>query len=408
MIDRAEASTSGRYLVLLHEHASGAGLKALRERAGVEVVSSRGAPAGPYPDAPAGPYPDYSAGTGVVFEELGVAVISAATDAEDALGATAASEDAIVALEPERIVQALDEASAAPVPDPGPREAVEARATWGLRVTGVLQARFSGRGVRLAVLDTGLDLAHADFAGRRVEHRSFVSGESIQDGHGHGTHCIGTACGPRDPDRGPRYGIAYEAEIWVGKVLGNDGGGVDGGILAGINWAVGGGCRVVSMSLGAPAALGEPYSRVFEAAARRARRRGTLVIAAAGNDSDRGSGVVSPVSHPANCPSIVAVAALDRRLAVASFSNGGLDPNGGQVDLAAPGVEVRSAWPMPARYRVLSGTSMATPHVAGIAALQTEAAPRASADAVLATLSGTTHRLPLPYADVGAGLVQAP
>ncbi len=401
MIDRAGAATTGRYLVLLHEDAREAGVEALRQGAGVELESSR--------DVAAGAAGDHSAtGTGVMFEELGVAVVSAATDAEHELGATAAAEDAILALEPERIVQALDETVATPAPEPGARDAIETRATWGLQATGVFPSRFSGRGVRLAVLDTGLDLEHPDFVGRQIQHRSFVSGESFEDEHGHGTHCIGTACGPRDPDRGPRYGIAYEAEIWAGKVLGNDGSGVDGGILAGINWAVAGGCRVVSMSLGAPTTIGEPYSRVFEAAARRARRRGTLVVAAAGNDSDRESGVVNPVSHPANCPSIAAVAALDRHLAVASFSNGGLDPNGGQLDLAAPGVAVRSAWPMPTRYRVLSGTSMATPHVAGIAGLQAEAAPRASADAVLAKLLQTTRRLPLSDADVGAGLVQAP
>jgi subtilisin family serine protease len=106
--------------------------------------------------------------------------------------------------------------------------------------------------VKVAVLDTGLDLGHPDFAGRQITAQSFVQGEQVQDGHGHGTHCIGTACGPRTPGRLPRYGIAYQAQIFAGKVLSNAGSGGDGGILAGIDWAIRNGCAVVSMSLGSP------------------------------------------------------------------------------------------------------------------------------------------------------------
>ena len=202
--------------------------------------------------------------------------------------------------------------------------------------------------------------------------------------------------------------MTYKDEIYARKVHANDGGGVDCGILAGIDWAVENGCRVVSMSLGAPVAFGEPYSRVFEVAARRALQRGTLLLAAAGNDSDRDAGIVSPVAHPANCPSIAAVAAVTRELRVAPFSNARGGPPGGDVDIAAPGVAVRSCWPLPRRYRTLSGTSMATPHVAGIAALRAEADPARSAAELLAALRATALRLPAAEADVGAGLVQAP
>ncbi len=99
------------------------------------------------------------------------------------------------------------------------------------------------------MLDTGFDVGHPDFAGRRVVTQSFVPGEQAQDGHGHGTHCIGTDCGPRQPGQLPRYGIAYEAEIYAGKVLSNAGSGTDAGILAGIQWAIANGCQVISMSL---------------------------------------------------------------------------------------------------------------------------------------------------------------
>ena len=114
------------------------------------------------------------------------------------------------------------------------------------------------------------------------------------------------------------------------------------------------------------------------------------------------------MSHPANCQSILAIAALDAQMALADFSNAGLNPDGGQVDLAAPGVRVRSAWPMPRRFRTISGTSMATPHVAGIAALLAEANPKASAAELKNLLTSTARRLPLASSDVGSGLVQAP
>ena len=142
--------------------------------------------------------------------------------------------------------------------------------------------------------------------------------------------------------------------------------------------------------------------------ARRALRRDTLIVAAAGNDSRRSVGLVAPVSHPANCPSILAVGALDQRLQVADFSNRGTEQTGGQLDFAAPGVDVHSAWTMPDRYRRISGTNMATPHVAGVMALLAEENPNASAEELVALAFRTARRLEHPSWDVGAGLIQAP
>src|SRR4029453_4664466 len=127
-----------------------------------------------------------------------------------------------------------------------------------------------------------------------------------------------------------------------------------------------------SMSLGAPVRVGQTFSQVFEQAAVRALAAGTLIIAAAGNESPPPQDI-QPVGHPANCPSIMAVAAIDKNFQIAWFSCGGLNPQGGQVDIAGPGVDVRSSWPRPTLYRTINGTSMATPHVAGIAALHYEA-----------------------------------
>ena len=283
----------------------------------------------------------------------------------------------------------------------------EAQATWGLQATKVVYSCRSGKGIRVAVLDTGFDLQHPDFAGRTVTSQSFVTGQQVQDGHGHGTHCIGTALGAKCPPARPRYGVAYEAEIFAGKVLSNAGSGTDTGILAGIDWAIQNKCAVISMSLGAGTQPGQPFSQVFERVAKRAQDQGSLIIAAAGNDSQRPVSF-RPVSHPANCPSIMAVAAMDVQGAVARFSNRGINPNGGQIDIAGPGVDVHSSWPLPTRHRRISGTSMATPHVAGIAALYAEADPAARGAALARALTGGALRLTLPSSDVGAGMVQAP
>jgi subtilisin family serine protease len=189
-------------------------------------------------------------------------------------------------------------------------------------------------------------------------------------------------------------------------VLSNQGSGIDRNILAGIQWAMDDGCDIISMSLGGMVLPDEPFSAAFEFAVQTVVEQGTLIVAAAGNDSAR-PGSVLPVSHPANCPSILAVAAIDGSLGVASFSNGGVNPDGA-VDIAAPGVDVLSTWPQPTLYRRINGTSMATPHVAGIAALLAEANPTTRGRALGDLLMQTARNIGLPPAAGGAGLVQAP
>jgi subtilisin family serine protease len=279
-----------------------------------------------------------------------------------------------------------------------------AQATWGIQAVQADSSPRSGRGIGVAVLDTGFDLEHPDFAGRNVTSKSFISGEPAQDGHGHGTHCIGTSCGPRSPSTGPRYGIAYEADIFVGKVLSNSGSGTDGGILAGIDWAITNGCPVISMSLGADVTQAHPP---YSVAGARALEKGSLIIAAAGNNANRPAGNVGFVGAPANSPEIIAVAALEQRLEMAPFSARSLPARGGQIDIAAPGYQVLSAWPMPTRYRSISGTSMATPHVAGLAALWAEATGRRGLE-LWATLCQESERLMQLSVDVGSGLSLAP
>lgn len=249
----------------------------------------------------------------------------------------------------------------------------ESQTMWGLQLTGVVSCSYTGKGVKIAILDTGFDKSQPDF-GSRVAGMNFISeianqSNSTDDVVGHGTHVTGTAAGSTQPaPGGPRYGIPSDALIYIVKMLDDSGRGADGSILAGIDWAISQGCAIVSMSLGGPSAPGGAFSQVYETVAQRALAQGTLIIAAAGNESSRSMGYIAPVSHPANCPSILAVAAVDKWLQVADFSSAGPE-----VNIAGPGVDVFSSWPTPRDHRVISGTSMATPHVAGIAALYVEA-----------------------------------
>jgi subtilisin family serine protease len=276
-----------------------------------------------------------------------------------------------------------------------------AAATWGLQATGATGTTRSGLGVRVAVLDTGFDTTHPDFAGRAITSRSFIpptttdrNGNLITltdlsatiDQSGHGTHCIGTACGPQNPASGPRYGIAHDAEIFNGKVMSvipgtNRASGADAWIIDGIRWAIQEGCSIISLSLGSEVRPGDPISAAFETLAKSAFENGILIVAAAGNDSDRNgiyppffSVSIRPVARPANCPHIVAVAAVDPMtntagtLTIANFSNRHMIDDGGEVNLSGPGVAILSSFPQP-RHQLLDGTSQATPHVAGIAAL---------------------------------------
>lgn len=274
--------------------------------------------------------------------------------------------------------------------------------TWGLQATLASDSRCTASGIRVAVLDTGFDLAHPDFAGRSPLTASFVPGEAVQDGHGHGTHCIGTSCGPKAPvGIARRYGVGTEATILAGKVLNNAGSGQDGWILAGINWAIQNQAVIISMSLGAPVQPGQGFKQAYEQAAQAALNAGSLIVAAAGNSGNQ------PVGSPANCPSIMAVAAVDANLQRASFSCIGINPGGGEVDIAGPGVAVYSSTKMPGRYATWNGTSMATPHVAGCAALWAQTSGLRG-QLLWNQLITSARNIGLPSQQVGAGLVQAP
>src|SRR5262249_30708139 len=144
------------------------------------------------------------------------------------------------------------------------------------------------------------DFQHPDFQGRPITKRSFVAGVTEQDIFGHGTHCVGTACGPQRPATGVRrYGVAFGAQIFVGKVFNNAQprpGAPTSSVVAGIEWAMENECRIASLSLGAPI---DQKILQYEVPIRRALAAGTLVVCAAGNNAQRPAnpGFVEP---PAN------------------------------------------------------------------------------------------------------------
>jgi len=216
----------------------------------------------------------------------------------------------------------------------------------------------------------------------------------VQDMNGHGTHTTGTANGPKAPAGStPRYGIGYRSSIYAGKVLTNEGSGTTSTVLAGMNWAIANKCQVISLSLGAQIGVQPAYT----AAGQAALNNGLLMVAAAGNN-----GPTFPTGAPANSPTIMAVASLDATLTPSSYSQAG------KIDIAGPGRDVFSSWPRPTLYKTISGTSMATPHVAGCAALWAESSASLRGLLLWRKLLASARRLPFPTSRVGAGLVQAP
>ncbi len=308
--------------------------------------------------------------------------------------------------------------------------------TWGIQAVGADKSPYNGKGIVIAVLDTGIDGSHPAFAGMQIERKNFTDG-SDEDEDGHGTHCAGTIFG-REVE-GTRIGVAPGVErAFIGKVLGANGGSSD-QIAEAILWAVTNGANVISMSLG----FDFPgYVKLLEAndtptelavsmglegyrlnlllfdrlasfiSAQSEILQPTLLIAAAGNESKRNTipSFEIAVSPPAVADGVVSVAAVAKTpdgFEVAPFSNVGARVSG-------PGVNVLSA-KLGGGLVTLSGTSMATPHVTGVAALwaqkmSDEGEFRGSLllDRLVGTATTGGMKPGFDYADIGAGLVRSP
>ncbi|MEH1017427.1 S8 family serine peptidase [Micromonospora sp. CPCC 206060] len=239
-------------------------------------------------------------------------------------------------------------------------------------------AGYDGTGVKVAVLDTGVDPNHPDLVGQIVDSQSFVPGEAVQDGHGHGTHVAATIAGTGAGAGGKYRGVAPGAKLLVGKVLSNGGEGGESGIIAGMDWAAHSGAKVVSMSLGGTAQGGS--DPMAEAVNQLTAETGVLFTIAAGNSGPD----ATTVGSPGIAAAALTVGAVDDTDAVTSFSSRGPLVDGRlKPEITAPGRNIVAArasgtsmgTPVDDHYTSASGTSMATPHVAGAAAILAQQHP---------------------------------
>src|SRR4051812_6120270 len=244
-------------------------------------------------------------------------------------------------------------------------------------------------GVKVGIVDTGIDATHEDLAGKVASCATSTDGTiatgACDDDEGHGTHVSGTMGALANNGVG-LAGVAFSSPLVVCKALSADGSGSDADVAACIRWAHDQGAKVISMSLG-----GATASRTIAAATRYAwengGRGGSVLVAAAGNDG------TTAVEYPAGRPEVVSVGAVDGDDALAPFSNRNDD-----VELTAPGVDVLSTLPGN-RYATESGTSMATPHVSGAAALLWDAPPRSTASSIRSSLDASVVDLGEPGRD---------
>ncbi|MGW1842077.1 S8 family serine peptidase [Streptomyces sp. NPDC001966] len=258
-------------------------------------------------------------------------------------------------------------------------------------------AGYDGTGVKVAVLDTGVDLGHPDVEDRVVTTKSFVAGAStVQDGHGHGTHVASTIAGSGAASGGRYKGVAPGADLIIGKVLGDNGSGPDSGVMAGMEWAVDQGADVISMSLGSAGdAEDDPNT---EAVNRLSASSDSLFVIAAGNDGPGESTLGSPGAADA----ALTVGAVDKSDRMADFSSRGprTYDHGIKPDVTAPGVGIVAARAagtamgtvVDADYTSANGTSMATPHVAGAAAILAQRHPDWPGERLKASLTSHTDR----------------
>ncbi|MFE4694167.1 S8 family serine peptidase [Streptomyces sp. NPDC056749] len=261
-------------------------------------------------------------------------------------------------------------------------------------------AGFDGKGTTVAVLDTGIDATHPDVKDRVTQSRSFVPGEEVDDRNGHGTHVASTVAGSGAASDGVNKGVAPGADLIVGKVLSDEGSGADSGIIEAMEWAKAEGADVVSMSLGSsiPDDGTDPMAQAVDALS---ADGGPLFVIAAGNAYGAGT-----IGSPGSAASALTIAAVDKQDDRAAFSSMGplVRSYGLKPDLSAPGVDINAAASqsvpgIEGMYQQMSGTSMATPHVAGAAAILKQRHPEWSGQRIKDALMSSSKQLPghTPY-----------
>ncbi|MCL7376826.1 S8 family serine peptidase [Streptomyces sp. 35G-GA-8] len=271
------------------------------------------------------------------------------------------------------------------------------------------EAGLTGKGVKVAVLDTGVDAGHPDLAGRVDETKSFIEGEEVTDRRGHGTHVTSTVGGSGAASDGKEKGVAPGAGLAVGKVLSDAGFGSESQIIAGMEWAAKDiDAKIVSMSLGStePSDGTDPMAQAVNTLS---EQTGALFVIAAGN-----SGGAATIGSPGAADSALTIGAVDSADRPAYFTSQGPrhGDNALKPDLSAPGVDILAARSRLAEgsgpYTTMSGTSMATPHVAGVAALLAEKHPDWSGQRLKDALMSTSEQLTDSVYALGAGRVDVP
>ncbi|MGW9032968.1 S8 family serine peptidase, partial [Streptomyces sp. NPDC055722] len=278
----------------------------------------------------------------------------------------------------------------------GKVKAVLDRSTAQINAPTAWKAGYEGQGVKVAVLDTGADASHPDLAGRIAEAKDFSGSGNTDDHFGHGTHVASIVGGTGAASGGTRRGVAPKADLLIGKVLDDNGYGSESDVIDGMEWATGEHAKVVNMSLGSDEDTDgtDPLSQAVD---NLTASTGTLFVVAAGN---AGPGP-STVGAPGAADAALTVGAVDRDDSLAPFSSRGprLGDDAVKPDVTAPGVGIVAARaagttlgdPIDANYVALSGTSMATPHVAGAAALLAQQHPDWSAQQLKDALISTAH-----------------
>jgi subtilisin family serine protease len=269
----------------------------------------------------------------------------------------------------------------------------------------VWAAGYRGTGVKIAIIDTGIDPHHPDFAGRIAATASFV-GRSFADDNGHGTHVAGIAAGNGTASDGRYTGVAPEADLYIAKVLDKDGAGMTSDVIAGVEWAVDQQAQVACLSLGStgPCDGTDALSVACDAAV----ERGLTVCVAAGNEGP----APRTVGSPGCAREVITVGASNDEDQVASFSSRGPTSDGRvKPDIVFPGVNIISARAagtamgqvVDEYYTSASGTSMATPHAVGSAALLLQANPSLTPNEVKDLLMHAARDLGYDANTEGAG-----
>lgn len=287
----------------------------------------------------------------IFFKELGYCLIKTSKS----IIKNVTLEENNFLIEPDKVIKSMSTLESQETEIPG----------LGLDLININNTSLTGKNINVCIMDSGLS-NHKDFEDRTIIYKSIIDNDT-NDYFGHGTHCTGIACGGKN-DLGERYGVAFESNIFICKVLDKKGLGMQIDLEKGLIWAINNGCKVVNISIGIVNKGNTLYDESFNRLFRQGTENfGCVFICAAGNDSYRPN-VKKAIASPADCPFAIAVGAIDYQNKIYQQSNRAFYRLHQKMNHVALGVNVYSTW-LNNLYKSLSGTSMATAYITGIVAL---------------------------------------